>query len=213
LITSIGDVWAAISLINNQICDLKLGQSKAQSKMDADREQLKAKDLEHLIDLATRQLTQHVKITNNPDFPTEIRSKIDEHNSAYHTKIDADNYAKLKIAADRLAWIKSNGSSRLKKSVAAGYDSQRLYVTERAAVEFPEAIVDFEGNSDWKSRSLPSEKALDRSIAINESLNEGDTLTQVVWLTTDEDGNELDEEYEVVVIQDYLGKYTLLETV
>jgi len=109
--------------------------------------------------------------------------------------------------ADRLSWIAEHGSAFLKKAVGAGYDCQRRYVGERAAIEHPTAIVDFDDNGEWKSRSCPSEEALDLALKLG---------GEVVWLTRlshgkDDDGWDFDP-CQAVVVRKYLGKYDVIYT-
>lgn len=112
--------------------------------------------------------------------------------------------------AERQAWIDEHGSDFLKKAVNAGYDCQRRYVTERAAIEHLNAIVDFNDNAKWRSRSCPSEEALDLA------LKAGGT---VVWLTipphTQEQADWAFNDFEAceaVVVGEFLGKYDVIYT-
>jgi len=129
-------------------------------------------------------------------------------NEAYEAqrKADAEAEAKAKAQreADKLGWVAAHGSSHLRAAVAAGYDCQRLYVTERAAVEYPGFVVDFDDRASWKARSCPSEAALAFALA-----HEG----EVVWLTApprEHDDYEPYEAREAVVVRGYLGKYDLV---
>lgn len=107
--------------------------------------------------------------------------------------------------AERTVWIAEHGSDFLRRATAAGYDCQRRYVTERAALEHPGAVVDFEDEAEWRSRSCPSEAALDLAERIN---------GEVVWLTSpprasrDDDAYDYDrfEPCEAVWVK-FLGKY------
>lgn len=116
---------------------------------------------------------------------------------------------KAQREADKLSWCEAHGSEHLRSAVAAGYDCQRLYVTERAGVEYPGYTVDFNERSDWKDRSCPSKAALAEALTV-------DGL--VVWLTSGTDAREeLDYGYdfepcEAVVIQKYLDRYRLIKT-
>lgn len=112
----------------------------------------------------------------------------------------------------RLAWVEEHGSAFLRKAVAAGYDCQRRYVLERAALEHPGAVVDIENAATWRSRSCPSERALDLALSLG---------GEVVWLTAppqvskpdpDEDEAESFEAGEAVVVRGYLGKYDVVYT-
>jgi alpha-D-ribose 1-methylphosphonate 5-triphosphate synthase subunit PhnH len=116
----------------------------------------------------------------------------------------ADAQAKARREADKLAWVEVHGSEHLAQAVAAGYDCQRLYVSERAAAERPGFVVDFDDRADWRTRSCPSEAAL----ALAEA--HGGT---VVWLTNSAyelHEAEFWEPREAVVIREYLGKYDLI---
>lgn len=101
---------------------------------------------------------------------------------------------------ERRVWALEHGSSRLKKCVAGDYDCQRLYVTERAALEFPGFVVDFDDKAEWKVRSGPSEAALDEAMRVG---------GEVVWMTRHPD-DEDEQEGEAVVIR-FLGKYDLVK--
>jgi hypothetical protein len=114
--------------------------------------------------------------------------------------------AKQEIAArrreaDRSVWIAEHGSDYLKRATAQGYDCQRRYITERAELEHPGYMVDFDSRAAWKDRTCPSETALD--------LAEKDHGS-VVWLTDppfppyDPENGETWEPCEAVVI-DFLG--------
>ena len=113
--------------------------------------------------------------------------------------------------AEKGAWIAEHGSAHLQRAVAEGYDCQRLYVLERAAIEAAEFIVDFYNGAEWRERSCPTVAALDacdeaRKLSLGEPF--------VAWLTCpprpskleDFDEPEEFEECEAVVLRDFLGK-------
>ncbi|NPV45246.1 MAG: hypothetical protein HPY70_14930 [Firmicutes bacterium] len=111
---------------------------------------------------------------------------------------------------EKKQWISLYGSDYLKRAVALGYDCQRQYVTERAAREFPDYEVDFDCRAEWRSRSCPSEEALDE---VEDALERGFSA-QVVWLTYppyELEYNDAYEPCEAIVVQDYLGKYDLVK--
>jgi hypothetical protein len=111
---------------------------------------------------------------------------------------------------EKRQWIAEFGSDYLKRAVKLGYDCQRQYVTERADKEFPEFDVDFDYQAEWRSRSCPSEEALE---LVEDALERGFDA-EVVWLTEPTREIEYDEEYEAreaVVVENYLGKYTLVK--
>jgi flagellar biosynthesis GTPase FlhF len=114
---------------------------------------------------------------------------------------------------EKRQWIAEFGSDYLKRAVKLGYDCQRQYVTERAEKEFPGFDVDFDNYADWRSRSCPSEEALE---IVEDAQERGFATAKVVWLTDPpykwndyEDGEY--EAREAVVVENYLGKYTLVK--
>jgi hypothetical protein len=113
---------------------------------------------------------------------------------------------KKAAAEEKAAWIQAHGSDFLKRAFALGYDCQRQYVTERAEMEAPGYQVDFDDEFSWKSRSCPSEEALEM---VEELISKG-FQAEVVWLTAAPD---LDEPCEAVVVRNYLGKYDLIRLV
>lgn len=131
---------------------------------------------------------------------------------------DREEQAREERARERAAWIAKYGSDGLKRRVAAGYDCQRRYALERAALEYPEYELDFNGTADWKPRSCPSDAALDEAERVG---------GEVVWLTAapssdlatdDEEGDEADYEryalpQEAVVKRHFLGLYYLVRTI
>lgn len=125
----------------------------------------------------------------------------------------AQQAAKAQRLAERATWAAEHGSPRLRKCISMEYDCQRLYVAERATLEYPGYIVDFDNRADWKGRAGPSEVALDEAARVNGI---------VVWLTSLPLDDGSPEEYqaawasdgvEAVVIRQYLGKYDLIRVV
>lgn len=132
------------------------------------------------------------------DADTAVRRAKDAHEAAERAE-------RARRDAEKADWIAAHGSDHLKRAVAAGHDSQRRYVTERAAAEYPGYEVDFDDEAGWKSRSFPSEAALD------EAEKSGG---EVVWLTTRPAAREYDDEdqeCEAVVVSNFLGKYDLIK--
>jgi hypothetical protein len=110
---------------------------------------------------------------------------------------------------EKLDWINAHGSDYLKNAIALGYNCQRQYVTERAAMEFPDFKVDFDDRSSWNSRACPNPEALDEV----KDLVEAGRKAEIVWLTDDGAEREEWEEFEpceAIVIHDYLGRYDLI---
>ncbi len=105
-------------------------------------------------------------------------------------------------AAEKAAWIAQQGSDFLRKACGEGYDCQRRYVEERMALELgPQWYIDWNDELRWRSRSCPSEAALEEALRLHEH---GAT---VVWVTLWPDEDQ--EEGEAVVIENYLGRYTV----
>ena len=139
----------------------------------------------------------------------ELAEQIAEQRRQDAARQEAEKVARL---AERRAWALAHGSSRLRKCIEMEYDSQRLYVFERAAFERPGYVVDFDDKAAWKARSGPSEAALDEAARVG---------GEVVWLTrlplddgAPEDYQEgWEDEREAVVIRHYLGRYDLIKIV
>lgn len=113
---------------------------------------------------------------------------------------EAKRQERLRLTQEKETWISQNGSEHLRRATSQGFDCQRLYVTERATVEYPGFGVDFKNGLEWKSRSCPSEAALD--------LMETLPGTTIVWVTYDGSGDEFTP-CEAVVVENFLGAYTL----
>lgn len=132
--------------------------------------------------------------------------------------------------AEKARWIAALGSDHLKRAFAAGYDSQRQYVVERAAAEWPGWRVDFNDTAGWDERVFPSVEALDAEDQAKARVAAADEpfhrygVPRVVWLTAEPSdsvpgtyGEQIEEyEYaafdpvEAVVVEGYLGNYTLV---
>lgn len=104
---------------------------------------------------------------------------------------------------ERRRWTAEHGSDHLRKAQGAGYDCQRRYAFERAALEHPDYRLDYRGEADWQERACPGEAALD------EALRVGGT---VVWLTRGDYDDDGLKGVEAVVIRGYLGRYDLIRT-
>ena len=113
---------------------------------------------------------------------------------------------------EKVAWAAAHGSDYLKRCVALGYDCQRRYVIERAALEFPDYTVDFDGLARWKDRACPSEEALAEVARLIEQGHDA----ICVWATSppykmdNEDWADWDDG-EAIVVHGYLGKYDLVK--
>ncbi len=120
---------------------------------------------------------------------------------------------KARREAEKANWIEAHGSDHLRRAFAAGYDCQRKYVTERAAIEAPGFAVDFDDRAEWKNRACPSAAALDIEEAVDEG---GIGSVFIVWLTHPTRELEYEDDFEAceaVVIRNYLGRYDLVKIV
>ena len=153
------------------------------------------------------------------DLPDEVRARTERIRARAKELAAAREVAEAETAAQaraerravRAAWIAAHGSAYLKRAVGAGYNCQRRYVSERAALELPGFRVDFDREADWSDRSCPSEERLERALALAQAGH----AAEVVWLTR-EPGDpaerwDPDEPREAVVITGYLGRYQLIE--
>ena len=127
----------------------------------------------------------------------------------------AEKAAKLAAKMEkRIAWANEFGSEHLKRSLAAGYDSSRLYYSERAAVEYPGYELDFTKSLDSKDRSTPSLDALNALDAVKAA--HPDAKPEIVWLTNpanvaDDCGAENEHiECEAVIVDDDNYPYWLV---
>jgi hypothetical protein len=69
--------------------------------------------------------------------------------------------ARERRAAEKMEWIGKHGSDVLQDAIEEGYDCQRRYAIERVQKEHHENFyLDFDGTSEYKERSCPSEEAL-----------------------------------------------------
>ncbi len=185
-------------------------QAAALAKCDADLERvegmtdaellIRRRELHYLVELpygrsADQQSRRNALVARAEAIEQAIADK----------KESAERAERQRQDAHRAAWIMGHGSEFLRKAVDAGYNCQRRYVTERAALEHPGYVVDFDDAATWRSRSCPSESALIVALA------DGGT---VVWLTRPvtvpgDDYGEV-EPLEAVVITAYLERYTLV---
>jgi hypothetical protein len=89
--------------------------------------------------------------------------------------------AKARAEAERKQWIADHGSDRLKQCTARGYNCDRLYWIERAALDYPGYVLDYNDTAYWNERTCPSEQALN---AENEAMRLYPNATaRIVWLT------------------------------
>jgi len=97
---------------------------------------------------------------------------VEEKIAAYQKKLaeEKENQARyeaerkekeVRLAAETDAWIKANGSQRLRMMYTGGYEFRQTYEIERGALELPEALYNQNGDTfDYVERGNPSEEAL-----------------------------------------------------
>lgn len=105
--------------------------------------------------------------------------------------------------AEKRDWVMAHGSAHLKRCVEAGYNCQRLYLEELAALEYPGYTLDFNGNADWKSRSCPSPAAMDEAERVD---------GEVVWLICPPSTIEDFEPCEAVLVE-YIDQHSLIRII
>lgn len=88
--------------------------------------------------------------------------------------------------AEKSEWIAAHGSDYLRTAHQAGYDCQRQYVSERAALDLPGFAV-MPSQAGWSERSCPSEQALQEALRVG---------GRVIWA---EPG------FEAILVARYLG--------
>ena len=96
--------------------------------------------------------------------------------------------------ADRIAWANANGTERLQEGLAAGHRCDRLYEIERAAVDYPKFIVDWEKNAKWKDAVCPTLAALRERKTLMAA--HPTAKIAIVWLIDQPLANKRDADYD-----------------
>jgi hypothetical protein len=188
------------------------------ASMDLHPEEADEADAQGLDTSAWRALYTEL-LTNAPAWVAEKETER-QRVAAIMEQAEAERKAKAEAAkaefeANMASWIEEHGSTRLQRGHNSGYDMKRVYVIERAKLEAPGYVVDFDDKARWDNRSSPTTAALDAEDAANKL---GIGNAQIVWLTRppkalpgDEDEDYF-EECEAVAIRAYLGRYDLVKT-
>ena len=138
-------------------------------------------------------------------------------------KIDAISAAheaeKKRREQEKAEWIRKYGSDYLKDCLELGVKANLEYVVERAAMEFPDYIVDYAECADWEEKFSPSREALSEL----KKLRANGVDAEIVWLTKepkvrkdDDDNYYYDDEFEpceAILIRNYLGYYNLFKII
>lgn len=136
-----------------------------------------------------------------PDFEREAAERkaakelADEQEKAHKAELAA------KARLEKIAWANEHGSDRLRRALDAGHDCSRLYAIERAALEYPGCVLDYEKHSDWKDRSCPSTDALDTRDALIAAHPAADI--KIVWLTDEPQDSKRTDGYDEGSYEDF----------
>lgn len=134
----------------------------------------------------------------------EAKAKEERDEDLRIAQVEAEKQRKREEMAD---WIERYGDEQLQLAHANGYKCHRLYASQRAALEYPGFILDFNDKSTWNERVSPSLTALKQLGAYP------NTNAEIVWITglgDDEEAIDEFECFEAIVISKYLGKYDLI---
>jgi hypothetical protein len=138
------------------------------------------------------------------DRDAQAQARDEQAEDLRQAKIQAEKQRKL---AEMAEWIDRHGDEQLKLAHANKFKCHRLYVGQRAALEYPGFILDFDDKFTWKERVGPSLTALKK-------LGEyPGTNATIVWMTgmgDDDEANFEFEWFEAIAIREYLGKYDLI---
>jgi hypothetical protein len=162
-----------------------------------------------LVDINTQEQIQAEEEKKQLQKTNELAQKEQEE------KERKEKAEKEKRKQEKTNWITAHGSQYLKDCLELGQYAHKDYVYERAEFEFPEYKLDYNNSAAWDTKYSPSQKALDELKLLRQRKIESD----IVYLTTDVDGEEYDSVYdgdvkpEAVVIRNFLGKYDLIKII
>lgn len=132
----------------------------------------------------------------------ELRPIFAVEKAAAQAEADAQRAAADKAAADkaaaelaeRIAWANANGTERLREGLAAGHRCDRLFEIERAAVDYPGFVVDWEKHAAWKDAICPALRELRERKALLAA--HPDAEITIVWLTDEPLASKRSDEYD-----------------
>lgn len=109
---------------------------------------------------------------------------------------------------EKRRWADVYGSEYLKRALTLGYACNKRYVAERAALELPGFKV-VGGNASWEVCSCPEESFLEELSAV---LDRGFHARVVVFFDPGVDNyGRMVEPFPAILVEEYLGKYTLVK--
>lgn len=157
-----------------------------------------------------RQEERLKRIENNAAIENRRLERIAEDKARLVAKAEREEREEQEKQArfdEKMAWIQENGSTHLKRAAGRGSDCHRKYLTERAEIELPGFVFDWDDNALWGDCACPTTEALDLLDVLPDECD-------VVWLKRrhDFDGEYNDEkEGEAIVLRKYLkSKYDLI---
>ncbi|RMD60415.1 hypothetical protein D6833_09715 [Candidatus Parcubacteria bacterium] len=118
-----------------------------------------------------------------PQFREEENQRLEELRKEQERAEMAKVEERKRREAEKLAWIKQHGSELLRRAVAAGHDCDRRYLLERAAMEYPGFVLDYNETADWRERSCPTINALNERDEVLKA--HPDVRCSIVWLTSE----------------------------
>lgn len=121
---------------------------------------------------------------------------------------DEEKAAQEKRIQERTDWINAHGSTELKKYNTARYDCKRMYVFERAALEYPGYLVDYKYNAKWEPIACPKDNLFQEAERVG-----GRVVYLTKWPYSDTDDDYDLPEYakvQAVVVNDFLEQYDLV---
>lgn len=156
-------------------------------------------------------------------FPENLADVLDgyeEHAGSKQKSKEPSNHSSA-FEQEQLDWIEAHGSEHIKRAIDRGYHVTGLYARERAALEFPGFIVDTQNAVSLKERISPTAEALELEEEIEAKLNvlpsnNGEDV-RIMWAAGVHSGSQDADlsgiKREVVVVSNYLGRYSLIKPV
>lgn len=140
----------------------------------------------------------------------------DEQEKEKATKKEAERIATVEWDAEKIRWIDVHGSERLKLAVSEGYTAEKQYVDERARFELSELAQVVTERQNWHIAQVVPWQVKDcptvPAIMLEKKLKEQEHKASTVWgnICHCEDDECNCENHEMVIVQNYLDKYTVI---
>jgi hypothetical protein len=180
------------------------------------------------LDKNTNIIDDKLNYENVEEYLNSLLIFNDEKMKQNRTKSETELY--LEFYNEKIKWIEEQGSNRLKKANALGYEVDYEYTKERSSKEFPDFELITQNPIEWsydngsrernEIQAYPTEKALDEIINIKHNKNYKsyyDVKTYINYEITrgGYDGEEIYEKKvgEIIVIEGYLMNYYLVKKI